>query len=741
MFRKPYQAKTAKPVPVHLVAPKLIRASDIKFAIAKLDKYQSAHLDMLDESRAVDAIKRFSDLIGGTDTPLTGEQYRKLKDILMDTRDVVDDSYASVFLQFFKNLLGLEKTAATKKDEVKKISEVKKAVVEIKAPFLEEKKLPVITRPKPKVKKVSPVRRLATVPEQIDLQDLDDDGNLIVTHREQIEKIIIDIVAGKSKYAKQRDVGRISKERLEKIIGEKPNCGAFFKFNKKTNEIAIYWLYKGRKHPFKNKKIGRLVGCGGNGSVKAAQKSNNEYCVNKMQEDYGDPKIAIDDEADISIAFEIDDLEFKISEKLGLAEASLIRKSPSATKRAEKAAFHHETILKWIPGLPLDKVVEEENLPPLFLLEVIVQAINALVEFHKKGYLHCDVKLENFIKSITDVVLIDYGHARPRTAGKTDFEKELRAKNYCGTVGYRAPELLEKNVIMSEKTDLYSLALACAEILEFISAESQAEEQRVATDSELEKEKKEGAKKAEPKISEAQFMRNGGLKLCKKSSDEFKENKVIENIRDRREIHDHINSILGNPDDRPKAEAISKFFNKQYNKLLSKITTHVCLISIDEFLAATSERQKQFLDEASDYGMTWLIEFDEHTPKQEIEISRIFAERHIFLGKDIVRVDKSMKDFRKHLEMSAAISEPGKSFEFTFLTDRLLSVSKKNILEEQNIKDERLNQPLRYTRSSATLFANKDADFSPAEEKEVAVIEKPADVKKQAAKQQAGRKR
>lgn len=561
----------------------------------------------------------------------------------------------------------------------------------------------------PEEKKSTPFHRLPHIPIQVAAEDLDENGNLIVTHRKEIVKIIEDIVAGTSKHARQRDAGRLTKKRLAKILGEKPTCGAMFKKNNKTGKPDIYRLYKGEKHTFidprtgKKKTAGRLAGKGGNANVKIMQHDNYEWHVDKMEVlEVGNT--VEEKEADISIDCEMKcsiDKEFKITQEMGFAEERIVRQSPSKSEEKEPV-YQHETIMKWLAEKDLHDYFYKDNPPPLFIFEIILQMIDCVIQFHKKGYIHCDIKLENFLKSLMNVVLIDFGHARLKTAGETNFEKELATKFHYGTIGYIDPALLKDDVIISEKTDIYALGITIAILLDLVAKESQSQLEKTVSERVWQRLTE---KDRETKITDTDFLRLGGLKLCDKSSDEFKQNETIADIRDRRRIYNFVDKIMGKLDDRPNLDEIRIFFEAQYKKMLSKTKTDVCLININEFLAASPERRQQFFASASKHTMTCIVESSEHTIKEYLDVTRAFAAKQIFFGKNVVACHKDMQNLGANLEMSMKDAEPGKKFSYTFLTDQLLSSAKKKILEQEKIQYERLKQPVRYTRSSAVLFS------------------------------------
>ncbi|MEZ6089106.1 MAG: serine/threonine-protein kinase [Pirellulaceae bacterium] len=87
------------------------------------------------------------------------------------------------------------------------------------------------------------------------------------------------------------------------------------------------------------------------------------------------------------------------------------------------------------------------------LNKIIEQSAEGLYHMHSKGWLHCDVKPDNFLVSPEGVVkLIDFQISQKK---KTGLSKLFGSKVIQGTRSYMAPEQIRgKN--MDERTDVYS---------------------------------------------------------------------------------------------------------------------------------------------------------------------------------------------------------------------------------------------------------------------------------------------
>lgn len=117
-------------------------------------------------------------------------------------------------------------------------------------------------------------------------------------------------------------------------------------------------------------------------------------------------------------------------------------------------------IYKYIKGFDLyDTFVSEIPILEKSVYPLFYQMVNCINECHNLGYLHLDIKLENFIATPESIfnsnniqyklTLVDLGHCLPNVANKILISK-MR-----GTKGYFAPEILYKFV--TGKSDVWSL--------------------------------------------------------------------------------------------------------------------------------------------------------------------------------------------------------------------------------------------------------------------------------------------
>jgi serine/threonine protein kinase len=90
-----------------------------------------------------------------------------------------------------------------------------------------------------------------------------------------------------------------------------------------------------------------------------------------------------------------------------------------------------------------------DAVPDVDLKAYALSLIQVVQSLHRLGILHCDIKPANVLwNSVTKTAfLADFGHA----------QRAVAAKSYAGTVGYTAPEVLQKDVPHSCQTEAFSV--------------------------------------------------------------------------------------------------------------------------------------------------------------------------------------------------------------------------------------------------------------------------------------------
>lgn len=73
---------------------------------------------------------------------------------------------------------------------------------------------------------------------------------------------------------------------------------------------------------------------------------------------------------------------------------------------------------------------------------ILAQLVHVITYIHELGYVQCDVKLTNIMLGIDGYIkLIDFGAAKIQSKNMND------QHNYCGTLGYMAPEVLQQEIV------------------------------------------------------------------------------------------------------------------------------------------------------------------------------------------------------------------------------------------------------------------------------------------------------
>jgi serine/threonine protein kinase len=96
--------------------------------------------------------------------------------------------------------------------------------------------------------------------------------------------------------------------------------------------------------------------------------------------------------------------------------------------------------------------------------KIIEQCTEGLYYMHSKGFVHCDVKPDNFLVSRDgEVKLIDFTISQKMKSGIAKFFSG-KAKNVEGTKSYMAPEQI-RGLSLDERTDVYSLGCVLFELV------------------------------------------------------------------------------------------------------------------------------------------------------------------------------------------------------------------------------------------------------------------------------------
>ena len=100
--------------------------------------------------------------------------------------------------------------------------------------------------------------------------------------------------------------------------------------------------------------------------------------------------------------------------------------------------------MEWLEGQNSEAV---GKLSPAEFDAFVSQSLSAVEALHQAGWLHLDLKPENFIRRVSGFTLIDFGSAKPIAGAKADLK---------GSVHYMAPECFEGGQL-DVRADLYAL--------------------------------------------------------------------------------------------------------------------------------------------------------------------------------------------------------------------------------------------------------------------------------------------
>lgn len=143
--------------------------------------------------------------------------------------------------------------------------------------------------------------------------------------------------------------------------------------------------------------------------------------------------------------------EFNVERVVHMTEYGVSRKTPYIA-------------MEWIPWPNMKVRIRQglEAVAPL-IPTIVIQSVEALAQFNSKGWVHRDIKPDNFLISDEgDVKLIDFALAR-RRPGKLAWLFSRKSKVLQGTRSYMSPEQI-RGKPMDERADLYSLGCTLFEL-------------------------------------------------------------------------------------------------------------------------------------------------------------------------------------------------------------------------------------------------------------------------------------
>jgi serine/threonine protein kinase len=121
-------------------------------------------------------------------------------------------------------------------------------------------------------------------------------------------------------------------------------------------------------------------------------------------------------------------------------------------------------VMQYIAGRTLSRIIKNNALSPAEVVDIGMQAAQALAEAHSRGVIHRDIKPQNVIITPRgQVKILDFGLAKiirdetDSSTGATE-SRLTDTGEVVGTVGYMSPEQL-RDLPVDARTDIFSLGV------------------------------------------------------------------------------------------------------------------------------------------------------------------------------------------------------------------------------------------------------------------------------------------
>ena len=122
-------------------------------------------------------------------------------------------------------------------------------------------------------------------------------------------------------------------------------------------------------------------------------------------------------------------------------------------------------VMELLTGESLRDLLAQGDVPVTTAVDYVLQATEALREAHHLGIVHRDLKPENLFLAKTDsgslIKVLDFGIARI----SHDFQQLTQAGTFVGTRNYSSPEQFENAMLVTARSDIWSLGAILYELL------------------------------------------------------------------------------------------------------------------------------------------------------------------------------------------------------------------------------------------------------------------------------------
>ncbi|BBM84217.1 serine/threonine-protein kinase [Candidatus Uabimicrobium amorphum] len=119
--------------------------------------------------------------------------------------------------------------------------------------------------------------------------------------------------------------------------------------------------------------------------------------------------------------------------------------------------------MEYVDGCTLADLVQQKNIKPLFLINVLTEVCQALAHAHQKGIVHRDIKPSNIMFTKEgQTKIMDFGLAKVHNFGDKDLSK---TGDIIGSIHYMAPEQI--NGKANAQSDIYSFGATMYEALTY----------------------------------------------------------------------------------------------------------------------------------------------------------------------------------------------------------------------------------------------------------------------------------